>query len=379
MLIRKLVTNKIFSILYFITFFFIFIYTPYSNYSIADSRIKDIVYFEGVRDNMLAGYGLVVGLNGTGDNLTNTGFTESTLRSYLGRMGVKNNVYSTDNSTLKTKNVAAVMVTANLPPFARSGSRMSVSVSTLGDAKSLKGGVLLATQLVGADGEVYAIAQGQISLGEIEDQQQKKRNNKSIMTTGYITNGAIVENEIEFSLNNLSTLHLALKNPDITTARAIVNAINSSIRSDISKAEDPGTVVINIPPQYSNNVVGLLAEIETLMVSPDQVAKIVIDETNGTIVFSDNVTISNVAVSNNNLIVKVDKIDKFEWLMSNNKNDLPPRDSEPGTKMMMIKESTTLSDLVDGLNSLGVKTSDMIAILKSIQQVGALQATIEIK
>lgn len=342
----------------------------------ADSRIKDIVYFEGVRDNLLAGYGLVVGLNGTGDNLTNTTFTESSLKAYLNRMGVKNNTDAT-GSSLKTKNVAAVMVTANLPPFARSGNRINISVSTLGDAKSLKGGTLLATPMIGADGTVYALAQGQISVGSEGDDQ--RRRSKPVLTNGYITSGAIVENEIDFALNNLPTLRLSLKNPDITTARSVVNAINSSLRSTIARAEDPGTVIVDIPEQYKDSVVSLLAEIESLMVSPDQVAKIVIDEANGTIVFSDNVTISKVAVSHSNLVIRVDGVDKFEWMMGSQGQQTAPRDSEPGTKIMTIKESTTLSDLVDGLNALGVKTSDMIAILKSIQQVGALQATIEVR
>ncbi len=336
----------------------------------SESRIKDIVYFEGVRENMLVGYGLVVGLNGTGDNLKNSVFTEKGLTDFLEKLGI-----NTRGANLKTKNVAAVTITATLPPFARTGSKISVDVSTIGDAKSLKGGTLLATPLLGADGEVYALAQGQISIGtKPADETGKPATNNP--TAGYVGNGAIIEKEIDFHLNDMSKINLALKNPDISTARAIETAINSALRNKIASAQDPGTVSISVPEKYATNVIGFLADLENITVYPDMVAKIVIDEATGTIVMGENVKVSNVAIAQGNLVVKVSEDKEFLFnigMLGKNK----PQASKPGEEIAILKETTKLSDLVQGLNMLGVKPKDLVAILKSIKQSGALQAEIE--
>lgn len=335
----------------------------------AYSRIKDIVYFEGVRENTLVGYGLVVGLNGTGDNLRNSGFTQNSLISHLNKMGVS----TTNISNLNTRNVAAVMVTASLPPFAHPGNLMSVQVSTMGDAKSLKGGNLLATPLVGADGEVYGLAQGAVSIGTPATLDQTR--NKATPTSGYIQNGAIVEQSIGFDLNSLNEVKLSLKNPDITTARMVATAINSQLRDDFASAKDPGTVAIRVPLDYKNNVLGFLAEIEGLAVDPDTVAKIVIDEATGTVVIGENVKISSVAVAQGNLNLKVSDSDRLKSLLDPDEEI----QATPGSKLAVLEEEATLSDLVQGLNALGVQPQELIAILKTIQQSGALQATIEVK
>jgi len=337
----------------------------------AYSRIKDIVYFEGVRENALVGYGLVVGLNGTGDNLRNSAFTQNTLINHLNKMGVTTTNLNANN--LNTRNVAAVMVTASLPAFAHPGNLMSVQVSTMGDAKSLKGGNLLATPLVGADGQVYGIAQGIISIGNPATSDQTK--SKPTPTSGYIGNGAIVEQSVGFDMNSLDEVKLALKNPDITTARIVATAINSQLRDEFAQAKDPGTVIIRVPLEYKNNVVGFLAEIEALSVVPDIVAKIVIDEATGTVVIGENVRISNVAVSQGNLVLKVSDTEKLQFFLDDN-NEEP---SIPGTKIASLESNATLNDLIQGLNTLGVQPQDLIAILKTIQQSGALQATIEVK
>lgn len=334
----------------------------------AYSRIKDIVYFEGVRENTLIGYGLVVGLNGTGDNLRNSGFTQTTLINHLNKMGV-----STANiGNLNTRNAAAVMVTANLPAFAHPGNLMSVQVSTLGDAKSLQNGNLLATPLIGADGEVYAIAQGSIIIGV--PTTRDRNNQKPIPTSGNISNGAIVERGVEFDLNSLDEIKLALKNPDISTSRMIANAINAELRNEVARAKDPGTVSVSVPLEYKNNVVGFLADIETLNISPDTVAKIIIDESTGTVVIGENVKISKVAVAQGNLVLQVSDTEKLQFFLDNEEEN-----KSPGSKIATLESKATLSDLVQGLNTLGVQPQDLIAILKTIQHSGALQATIEIK
>jgi len=345
--------------------------------AVAESRIKDIVNFEGIRDNILVGYGLVVGLNGSGDNLKNSAFTEKGLIDFLERLGVNSR-----GSNLKTKNIAAVMVTATVSAFSRTGSKISVVISTLGDAKSLKGGMLIATPLLGADGNVYALAQGQVSIGNLSDSPYSKA--KIIPTSGYISNGAIIEKEIDFSLKNVSEMKLALKNPDITTARSVTTVINSALQDDsIASTEDPGTIKVKVPEKYFNNAVNFLAEIENLTIQPDQVAKIVIDEATGTIVINENVKINTVAVTQDNLRVKIAEQDSFIQSLKNASKDKKELDQEqradPGTNLAILESSTNLSDLVNGLNALAVKTSDLIAILKTIQQAGALQAEIEVR
>lgn len=355
---------------------FLFI-SSFTQFASAESRIKDIVNFEGIRDNILVGYGLVVGLNGSGDNLKNSAFTEKGLVDFLERLGINSR-----GSNLKTKNIAAVMVTATISAFARTGSKISVSISTLGDAKSLKGGTLIATPLLGADGEVYAVAQGPVSIGSLADSDPSKI--KAVPTSGYVNNGAIIEKEINFSLKEVSEMRLALKNPDITTARTIATAINNAQQDDlIASVEDPGTIKVNVPNHYRDNAVNFLAEIENLTIQPDQVAKIVIDETTGTIVISENVKINTVAVAQGNLRVKITDQEGFIQSLRNAAKSKKELDEEqradPGTNLAILENGTNLSDLVNGLNALAVKTHDLVAILKTIQQAGALQAEIEVR
>lgn len=350
----------------------------------AKARIKDIVNVEGVRDNILVGYGIVVGLNGTGDNLKNSVFTQKGLEDLLSRMGM-----NVSGASLKTKNVAAVTVTATLPAFARHGSKIDVSVSTMGDAKSLSGGTLLATPLLGADGEVYAVAQGAITIGGFHAADPKNSGNvidKGVSTAGNITEGAIVEQEIPFELKELSSLSLALKNPDITTASKIADTINIFIGEGTAEATDPGTVEVNVASSRKANVMELLASIEPLVVDTDIPAKIVIDEASGTIVMGKNVTIDTVAVAQGNLVVEIKQtpiISQAQPFAPESATTVATSQSEiivnenKNKKLSVLERNTTLQDLVNGLNALGVGPRDLITILQTIKSAGALQASIE--
>ncbi|HEY3917794.1 MAG TPA: flagellar basal body P-ring protein FlgI [Stellaceae bacterium] len=268
--------------------------------SVAASRIKDIADFEGVRDNLLVGYGLVVGLNGSGDTLNQAVFTRESLIGMLERLGV-----NARDSNLRTANVAAVMVTGTLPAFARQGARIDVQVSALGNAKSLLGGTLLVTPLLGADGEVYSVAQGTVSAGGFVAKGQAASITKGVPTAGRIPTGAIVEREVGFKLSDLHSVALMLHNPDFTTARRIAQVINAHMRSEIAQPTDPSTVVLHVPPNMKNDIVDLMTDIEQLEIEPDEVAKVVIDEQNGIIVMGENVRISTVAVAQGNLTVKI--------------------------------------------------------------------------
>ncbi len=349
----------------------------------AEARIKDIVNFEGVRQNMLMGYGLVVGLNGTGDKLNNNAFTEQSLIAFLERQGV-----NTRGASLKSKNVAAVTVTAMLPPFSRNGSPIDVTVSAMGDAKDLTGGMLLATSLYGADGEVYAVAQGAVSIGGFKAASEKAAATltKGVPTSGYVANGAIVEKEIDFKLNSMAELKMSLRNPDITTAEAIATAINSNVGPGLAAVSDPGTVVLQVPAIYNNRVTQLLAEVEKLKVETDQVARIVIDEASGTIVMGENVHIDTVAVAQGNLVVKVTETKEVSQpgafapegaqTVTTTTSEITVDDG--GEKQMaVLKQGATLKDLVAGLNALGVGPRDLITILQTIKAAGALQAEIQ--
>lgn len=347
----------------------------------AEARIKDIVNFEGVRENMLMGYGLVVGLNGTGDKLKNNAFTEQSLIAFLERQGV-----NTRGIELKTKNVAAVTVTAKLPAFSRSGSQVDVAVSAMGDAKDLTGGILLATPLYGADGQVYAVAQGSVSIGGFKAGDGATTVSKGVTTSGFIAGGGIVEKEIDFAFNNLPEIKLALRNPDVTTAQKIAGAINEHVGPGVAAVSDPGTIVLAVPAVYHNNVTQLLADVETLKVETDQVAKVVIDESSGTIVMGENVRIDTVAVAQGNLVVKVE-----QQPVVSQPNPLAPDsaktvvaaettvtvDEAPGKRMAVLQGGATLKDLVAGLNALGVSPRDLITILQTIRAAGALQADIQ--
>jgi len=346
----------------------------------ASARIKDIADVEGVRDNLLIGYGLVVGLKGTGDSLNNSPFTEQSLIGMLERLGV-----NVRDDVLKTKNVAAVMVTATLPPFAGQGTRTDVTVSSLGDAKSLLGGQLLVTPLLGADGEVYAVAQGPLSVSGFSVEGAAQTVSQGVPTAARIAGGAVIEREIPFSLAEMDAIRLNLRNPDFTTARRMVTAINSYAGTQIAVATDPANVTVNIPANRRNDVVGLLTEIEQLTVVPDQIARVVIDERSGTIVMGENVRISTVAIAQGNLTIRVTETPQVSQPnpFGQGNTAVVPRtdiqvDTGNGNRLGLLREGVSLGEVVAGLNALGVGPRDLISILQAIKAAGALQAEIEV-
>ncbi len=346
----------------------------------ATSRIKDIVEFEGVRPNMLVGYGLAVGLDGTGDSINGSPFTEQSLIGMLERLGI-----NTRDNTIKTNNVAAVMVTATLPAFTRQGSRIDVTVSSLGDADSLLGGTLLVTPLLGADGEVYAVAQGSISVGGFSAGGEAETITQGVPTSGRIPDGGIVEREIAFALADLPSINLALRNPDFTTARRIMERINSFAGADVALATDPATVRLTVPPAYVGNVVALLTDIEQLEINPDQPARVVIDERTGIIVMGENVRISTVAVAQGNLTVRITETPQVSQPppLSDGETTVVPRttvevDTGEDRRLGVVDTGLTLQELVQSLNALGIGPRDMISILQTIKAAGALQADLEV-
>ncbi len=343
-------------------------------------RIKDIADVEGVRENQLVGYGLVVGLNGTGDQLFNAVFTRKSLIGMLERLGVNTR---DQEASMITKNVAAVMVTANLPAFARSGSRMDVSVSALGDAKDLTGGVLLVTPLLGADGEVYGVAQGSVVTGAIAARGAAASVTRNVPTAGRIPNGATVEREVPFQLAQATSLRLGLRNPDLTTARRMADVINRSIGGHMATAGDPRTVTLDMTGQ---DVIGTLARIEDLRVEPDNAAVVVIDQASGTIVMGSNVRISTVAIAQGNLTIRVTETPEVSQPapFSNGRTTVVPRtniqvDDQHDKRLGIITGGVTLRDLVTSLNALGIGPRDMITILQTIKAAGALQADLEVQ
>jgi flagellar P-ring protein FlgI len=345
----------------------------------AQSRIKDIAEFESVRENLLIGYGLVVGLNGTGDKLENSIFTRESLIGMLERLGV-----NARSESLKTKNVAAVMVTATLPAFTRNGSRIDVNVSTMGDATSLLGGQLLVTPLMGADAEVYAVAQGSVAVAGFSAQGAAQSVVKGVPTTGRIANGAIVEKEIGFELSQLRALRLTLRNPDFTTARRISQAINGYIGQALARPMDNVTVMVQVPANYPGDTVALLTDIEQLPVAADMVAKVVIDETTGVIVMGENVRISTVAIAQGNLTIRITEtpqVSQPEPFSNTGTTVVVPRtdiqvDENSDRKLTLLPGSVTLQELVNGLNALGIGPRDLITILQAIKAAGAMQAEI---
>jgi flagellar P-ring protein precursor FlgI len=347
----------------------------------AFSRVKDLVDVEGVRDNMLIGYGLVVGLNGTGDSLRNAPFTQLSIETMLERMGV-----NTHGQQMQTKNTAAVMVTANLPAFSAQGSRIDISVSALGDAKSLQGGTLLVAPLFGADGNIYALGQGSVAVGGFSATGAAASVTRGVPTSGRISNGAIIERETGFVLANETTLRLTLRNPDLTTAMRIADAVNHYLGGAIAATDDPATVKLTVPSAYPHGVVGLLNDVEQLRVNPDEPAKVIIDEDSGVIVIGSDVRISTVAIAQGNLTIKVTETPEVSQpspFAKVGETKVVPRtqiqiDDGKNNKMAVLSEGVSLQKLVDGLNALGVGPRDIISILQAIKAAGALQADIQV-
>jgi flagellar P-ring protein FlgI len=351
--------------------------------TVADAavRIKDIANLKGVRDNQIIGYGLVIGLKGTGDTLRNAPFTEQSLQSMLDNMGI--NIRGT---SLRTRNVAAVVVTADLPPFAASGSRIDVALSSLGDASSLLGGTLLMTQLRAADGEVYAMAQGAIAVGGYSVEGAAQTVSQGVPTAGRIPNGALIEREVQGKFYEMESLVLELKNPDFVTATRIIDAINhygqGRYRASMAFERDYRSIILSRPRTVAP--VRFIAEIGELLVEPDTPARVVIDERTGTVVIGRNVQVSTVAVTHGNLSVRITEMPIVSQPapFSRGETVVTPQTfieaNEPGAQVAILR-GTDLQRLVRGLNQIGLKPTGIIAILQAIKAAGALQADLVIQ
>jgi flagellar P-ring protein FlgI len=339
-------------------------------------RIKDLVEFDGVRGNDLVGYGLVVGLNGTGDGIRNAPYTEEMLANLLERLGV-----NVTGEQFRPKNVAAVFVTASLPPFSRAGSKIDVTVSAIGDAKSLLGGTLIMTPLNAADGQIYAVAQGSVIAGGASATGAGESVVQGVPTAGLIPAGARIEREIDFDFTSLNSLRLALRTPDFTTAGRIEGAINREFGRSVARMLDAGTIELDIRATRMESPAHAIGRLENLPVEPQRKARVVVDQRSGTIVMGEDVRISRVAVSQGNLTLR---ISEQPLVVQPNpfaagETVVVPRTSaslneEPGTGLAEVPNGTTLSEVIAGLNALGVSPRDMIDILKSIKAAGALHA-----
>jgi flagellar P-ring protein precursor FlgI len=346
----------------------------------AKSRIKDIVAFEGVRDNQLLGYGVVVGLNGTGDALRNAPFTQQSIQSALERLGV-----NTRGTTPNTKDIAAVVVTASLPAFITAGSKIDVTVSAMGDAKSLQGGTLVMTPLNSPTGETYAVAQGTVQTGAISASGASGSTvSKGVPTAGRIASGGIVEMNPVFQLASLTVMRLTLRNPDFTTAQRVTDVINSRFPG-CAQMQNPTVVAIRPPPGL--DMASFVGQVENLTVETDSPAKVVIDEIAGVVTMTDAVRISTVAIQQGNLTITVKESSQVSQPTAFSRGGttaIVPQsdvsvDEEKGKQFVTLKNGASLAALVSGLNALGVTPRDMISILQSIKSAGALQAEIEVQ
>ncbi len=353
----------------------------YDGRNLIQARIKDIAQLQGARDNQLVGYGLVIGLNGSGDGLRNSPFTEQSIRAMLENLGI-----ASEGGRARAKNVAAVIVTANLPPFVQSGSRIDVSVSSLGDATSLQGGTLIMTPLKAANGEIYAVAQGSVSISGFTAQGQAETLTQGVPTSGRVPNGAIVEREVEADFAELTALTLQLRNADFSTAVRITDAINEyaveRFGKPVASERDSRTVLIVKPKSIS--AARFYAELENLVVESDSPARVVIDERTGTIVIGNEVKISRVAISHGALTVRITETPRIiqpEPFSKGETAEEPFTAIQAGTPdaRVAVLEGPNLQTLVSGLNRLGVKPDGIIAILQGIKSAGALQADLMVQ
>ncbi len=341
------------------------------------ARLKDIAKVQGVRSNQLIGYGLVVGLAGTGDSNK----SEYTIQSVVNML--KSFGLTVDPTQIKPKNIAAVMITAQLPPFVRPGDNIDITVSSIGDAKSLQGGTLLQTPLRAGNGQIYAVGQGVLSIGGFSAASGGSSQQKNFPTVGLIPNGAIVEREVTTQLGTNGTISLSLNQPDFTTASRVVEIINRSY-GPIANARDAGTVTVAVPNEYSNNLVGFIANIEVLPVTGDQIAKIVINERTGTVVIGAHVTIGEVAIAQGGLSVKITKNKEVSQppslsggsTVAVNKTQVEA--SEDPAHVIVLPATAKVSDIVSALNAVGATPRDIIAILQAMKSAGALQAELQI-
>ena len=340
-------------------------------------RIKDIASFSGVRDNQLIGYGLVVGLGGTGDK-TSSVFTMRSMVNMLERMGV-----SVDMRQMKPKNVAAVMVTAKMPVSSKPGTRLDVTVSSLGDATSLLGGVLLQTPLTGVDGKIYGLAQGSMTLGGFSVEGEAATATKNVTTVGIIPGGALVERSVPFEFNDQDKLTLHLRQPDFSTSMQMAERLNAAMGGQFATATDAASVDVAIPPEYRGNLVPLMASVENIEITPDNPAKVVVDEKTGTVVLGKDVRISRAAVAHGNLSVLISEYQDVSQpgpFSSGNTVVTPQTEinvNEQNRRLMMV-EGATLQELVDGLNAIGATPRDLITILRTLKNAGALHAELEV-
>ena len=347
----------------------------------ASVRLKDLVEFDGVRGNDLLGYGLVVGLDGTGDGIRNSPFTEDILSNILERLGV-----NVTGEQFRPRNVAAVIVTAALPPFARAGGRVDVTVSAIGDASSLLGGTLVMTPLNGADGAIYAVAQGAIIAGGAAAEGQAAREVRGVPTSGSIPLGARVEREVDFELASLDRVRLALRVPDFTTALRIEQSVNHEFNQRVAMMTDSGTVELDLRTLKVASAAHALARIENLRIIPQMRARVVVDQRSGTIVIGEDVRISRVAVAQGGLTLRVEETPLVVQPnpFSEGETIVVPRtaaqiEDAPPLALAELQGGTTLSDIVAGLNALGVAPRDMIDILNSINAAGALHAELIVR
>ncbi|MCL4684023.1 flagellar basal body P-ring protein FlgI [Myxococcota bacterium] len=345
---------------------------------VAAARVKDIAAIKGVRENQIIGYGLVVGLNGTGDR-EKTEFTVQSLTSLLGQMGI-----GVDPDAVRVRNVAAVMVTAMLHPFARTGTQIDATVSSLGDSSSLEGGTLLMTPLHGSDGQVYAIGQGPLSIGGFSAGGGGSSVQKNHPTVGRLAGGVTVERELAYSIEGRSRFELALARADFTTALRLAAAINGHFGMATATARDAGTLELTVPAAYDRDVVGFLATVESLTVDPDRTARVVLNERTGTVVMGAEVAISRVAVSHGNLSVTIATTQEVSQPNPfGGGRTVPFRNTdvtavEEGGNLALVGGPVTVDELVRGLNALGVTPRDLIAILQAIRAAGALSAEMEL-
>lgn len=343
-----------------------------------DARLKDIAVFEGVRDNQLIGYGVVVGLEGTGDTTQNK-FTFQSMSNMLDKMGL-----TLDPTSFQMRNTAAVAVTATLPPFSRTGSKIDVTVSSIGSAKSIQGGMLLITPLKAADGNIYAVAQGPVSIGGFNAGRGGATIRKNHPTVGRIPNGALVEKEVPFSFTSQRYFTLVMNQDDFTTTTRVVNSINKSF-GDVAGAVDSRTIKVMIPDKYTRQKVLMASMLENLVVSPDSRAKVVVNERTGTIVFGENVKISKIALAHGNITVSIkttfDVSQPIAPFTEGETVAVPETETEveeAEARFTVVENTPKISDVVKTLNSLGATPRDIIAILQAIKSAGALQAELEI-
>jgi flagellar P-ring protein FlgI len=369
---KSRIISRVFPVVLFVLVFFVYSVIP--TYAV---RIKELGYLNGVRNNQLIGYGLLVGLNGTGDK-SSTLFTNQSLANMLDSLGVK-----VDARTTKVNNIAAVMITANLPPFAKIGNKIDATISSLGDAKSIEGGVLMLSQLRGADGEIYAIAQGPVTVGGFLASGQGGTVQKNHPTVGRIANGVSIEREISYENVKTDSMMISLRDPDFTTARRIAERINEVFRG-AAFAKDGGTININLPADMKANPVKFISIVENIDVKPDILAKIVVDEKTGTIVIGENVKISTIAISHGNLSVQIKEDQKVSQPLPLAKGEtvVTPETAmkveEEKGRFYLMEGGITIKELVKALNAAGVSTRDVITILQTIKASGALHAELEV-